>query len=110
MATRQRRTATDATAIIITMITVGGTLILAIGGAAWRIGMRLGMVEQGLTGCEDKIRELRTDVREMGTEMQANVRELRTEVHTDIRELRTEIREVNRKVDRIIERLPPAPD
>lgn len=78
------------------MITVGGTLILAIGGAAWRIGMRLGMVEQGLTGCEDNIRELRTDVRE-----------LRTEVHTDIRELRTEIREVNRKVDRIIERLPP---
>lgn len=78
------------------MITVGGTLILAIGGAAWRIGMRLGMVEQGLAGCEDNIRELRIDVRESRAETRAN-----------IRELRTEIREVNRKVDRIIERLPP---
>jgi hypothetical protein len=78
------------------MITVGGTLILAIGGAAWRIGMRLGMVEQGLTGCEDNIRELRIDVRESRAENRANTRELRTE-----------IREVNRKVDRIIERLPP---
>lgn len=85
------------------MITVGGTLILAIGGAAWRVGIRLGMVEQGLAGCDDSIRELRTDIREF----RAEIRESRADSQTDIRELRAEIREVNRKVDRIIERLPP---
>ena len=72
------RTATDATAIIITMITVGATLLLTVSGAAWRIGSRLGAVEQGLAGCQSEIREIRTDIREL-----------------------------NRKVDRILERLPP---
>ncbi|MCY3896568.1 MAG: hypothetical protein OXP73_12125 [Chloroflexota bacterium] len=65
--------ATDATAIIIAMGTIGMTLVLAISGAAWRLGSRLGAVEKGLASCESDIREL------------------------------------NRKVDRILERLPPSP-
>ena len=65
------------------MVTVGATIVLAVSGAAWRLGSRLGAVEHGLAGCESDIRELRTDVR-------------------------TDIRELNRKVDRILERLPPA--
>ena len=46
-------------------------------------GSRLGAVEHGLASCESDIRKLRTEVR-------------------------TDIRELNRKVDRILERLPPA--
>ena len=66
------------------MITVGITLVFAVGGAAWRLGQRLGAVEKGLAGCESDIRELRTEVR-------------------------SDIRELNRKVDRILERLPLTP-
>ena len=66
------------------MITVGSTLVLAVSGAAWRLGSRLGAVEHGLAGCESDIRELRTEVR-------------------------SDIRELNRKVDRILERLPLTP-
>ena len=76
----KRRTATDATVIVATMITVGLTLVFAVSGAAWRLGSRLGAVEQGVASCE-----------------------------SDIRELRTDIRDLNRKVDRILERLPPPP-
>ena len=32
------------------MITVGLTLVFAVAGAAWRVGMRLGGVEQGVVG------------------------------------------------------------
>ena len=66
------------------MITVGSTLVLAVSGAAWRLGSRLGAVEHGLASCESDIRKLRTEVR-------------------------TDIRELNRKVDRILERLPLTP-
>ena len=38
----------DATPIVVTMITVGLTLVFAVAGAAWRVGMRLGGVEQGV--------------------------------------------------------------
>jgi len=55
------------------MGTIGMTLVLAISGAAWRLGSRLGAVEKGLASCESDISEL------------------------------------NRKVDRILERLPPPP-
>ena len=40
------------------MITVGLTLVFAVAGAAWRVGMRLGGVEQGVVGCDDRLREL----------------------------------------------------
>ena len=90
-----RRPATDATPVIIAIVTVGATIVLAVSGAAWRLGSRLGAVEHGLAGCESDIRELRT-------EMRTDIRELRTEVRTDIRDL-------NGKVDRILERLPPPP-
>ena len=69
----KRRTATDATPIIIAMVTVGATIVFAVSGAAWRLGSRLGAVEKGLAVCESDIRDL------------------------------------NRKVDRILERLPPPP-
>ena len=62
------------------MITVGATLLLTVSGAALRLGSRLGAVEQGLAGCQSQIHEIRTDIREL-----------------------------NRKVDRILERLPPPP-
>ena len=72
----------DATPIIIAMATVGATIVFAVSGAAWRLGSRLGAVEHGLAGCESDIRELRSEVR-------------------------ADIRDLNRKVDRILERLPP---
>ena len=62
------------------MVTVGATIVFAVSGAAWRLGSRLGAVERRLAGCQSQIREIRTDIREL-----------------------------NRKVDRILERLPPPP-
>jgi len=55
-------------------------VLLTVSGAALRLGSRLGVVEQGLADCQSAIREIRTDIREL-----------------------------NRKVDRILERLPPPP-
>lgn len=75
-----RSTATDATTVIIAIVTVGATVLLTVSGAALRLGSRLGAVEQGLADCQSAIRDIRTDIREL-----------------------------NRKVDRILERLPPPP-
>ena len=36
----------DATPIVVTMITVGLTLVFAVAGAAWRVGMRVGTVQR----------------------------------------------------------------
>ena len=53
----------DINALVAVLITVGATLLLAVAGAAWRLGGRLGSIERGLTNCESDIREIRGDIK-----------------------------------------------
>jgi len=88
----------DAMPIVVTMITVGLTLVFAVAGAAWHVGMRLGTVQRGVADADEYTRELRTDVREMRAESRSDNQELRTEieqvrtaVRADVQQVRTEV-------------------
>ena len=83
----------DATPIVITMITVGLTLVFAVAGAAWRVGMRLGGVEQGVAGCDERLRVLHIDVRDQGTRLHTDIQSVRTEVKAGNEGLRTEVKD-----------------
>ena len=63
----------DATPIVVTMITVGLTLVFAVAGAAWRVGMRVGTVEEGVNGCDLRLRELRVDVQDQGARLHTDI-------------------------------------
>ncbi|MDE2903759.1 MAG: hypothetical protein OXP73_12120, partial [Chloroflexota bacterium] len=88
----------DAMPIVVTMITVGLTLVFAVAGAAWRVGVRLGTVQRGVADGDEYARELRTDVREMRAESRSDNQEMRTEVaqvrtavRADVQQVRTEV-------------------
>ena len=92
--------------IVVTMITVGLTLVFAVAGAAWHVGMRLGTVQRGVTHGDEDSYELRTEVRDSRTEVKSEIQELCTEMHAEIGDLRSEVRQTNDKLDRILEHHP----
>ena len=83
----------DATPIVVTMITVGLTLVFAVAGAAWRVGMRVGAVEGGVKGCDNRLRALHIDVRDQGERLHTDIQSVRTEVKAGNESLRTEVKD-----------------
>ena len=96
----------DSTQIIITLITVGATLIAAVVAAAWRVGRLTGGLQQSVT---DGARASSDAHASIGQRIDQTRNELRADSHKLDERLSANHRELSGDVKRILERLPPPP-
>ncbi len=90
----------DSTQIIITLITVGATLIAAVVAAAWRVGRLTGGLQQSVT---DGARASSDAHASIGQRIDQTRNELRADIAAGEQRLHDDIAAVGKRVDRVLE-------